>query len=110
MSKKITAFTLTEWIELDQEGPGRTLGFAKFTVVDGDGDETTFKNLKVRINPKGEPSLCAPTQKFTSNGKPRGSADYGWSDALYARYVTAIFSRPEVVSALAVSRARRIAV
>ncbi len=107
MPKNIVKFQLTEWIELDQEGPGRTLGFAKFTVKDGDGDETTFKNLKVRINPKGEPSLCAPTQSFTNrDGDPRGSADYGWEKTLYDRYVTAIFSREEVVAALAKSEER----
>ncbi len=106
MSKTIVGFNLNEWIELDQSGPGRTLGFVKFTVLDGDGDETTFKNLKVRLNPKGEPSLMSPTQPYKNrDGDPRGSADYGWCDALYARYVSAIFSREEIVAVLAKSEA-----
>ena len=99
MSKKIKNLTFRKSIHQSSTG-ARTLGYVDLTVLDGDGDETEYRDLKVRVNFKSVNTLCAPGRKFTNkDGKEMNRSAYKFGDELYAKLVNAIFRLPPVIAA-----------
>lgn len=96
---KLKKFAFTKHVAQDSNG-ARILGYVGFTLVIG-GHEFTFSNLKVRVNTRGEHTLCAPGRRYkNSDGEPRTSSAFRFDDATYNALRDAIFASPEIVAAL----------
>jgi len=96
---KLRDFVFTKYI--NREGNGaRILGYVHFTLV-LEGSEFTYSNLKVRVNTRGEHTLCPPGRRYKNrNGEWRTSSAYRFDDATYTALRDAIYAIPQVVGAL----------
>lgn len=97
---KIKNFSFRKHVAEDRNG-ARILGFASLTIVEDSGREYTFSDLKVRVNARGEHTLCAPSRRYKNrDGEWRTSSAYRFDDSTYAALRDAIYASADVVAAL----------
>ncbi len=84
----------------------QTFGFCDLTIVDSDGNEFEFRDLRVKVNSKGEHTLCAPARPWTDkDGNKRYRSAYRFSESLYSALVDVIFKTKQVLAAITEARA-----
>ena len=80
----------------------RTIGWVDLTFVLG-STEIEVRDLKVRVNARGNHTLCAPSRRYTNaQGQTRTRSAYKFDDETYGLLVDAIFQSDDVVAALTI--------
>lgn len=97
---KIEDFSFRAYAGKVAASGARTIGWCDFTFVLED-TEIGVRDLKLRVNAKGEHTLCAPSRRYkNADGEPRTRSAYKFDDGTYGILVDAIFQSDDVVAAL----------
>lgn len=100
MSVKIKNFAFRKYVGKTAPNGARTVGFADLTLV-LDTVEVELRDIKCRVNARGEHTLCAPSRRYTNaKGETRTRSAFKFDDSTYGALVAAIFANADVVRAL----------
>lgn len=85
----------------------RTIGWVDLTFVLGE-TEIEIRDLKCRVNARGEHTLCAPSRRYKNDaGQTRTRSAYKFDNETYSLLVDAIFQSDAVVAALGASPSKK---
>jgi hypothetical protein len=102
MSMKIKNFAFRKHVSRRNSG-AITLGWCSFDIVvdESSGASVSLRDLAVRVNARGEHTLCAPSRPYKNRqGEHRSSSAYRFDDSTYGALRDAIFATGPVLDAL----------
>ena len=101
---KIKNFSFRAYVDDNVADSGaRTIGWCDLTFVLG-GTEIEIRDLKLRVNSRGEHTLCAPSRRYkNAAGQTRTRSAYKFDDETYSLLVDSIFQFDAVVAALEIA-------
>ena len=84
--------------------PGIRITAAAFKEAQRSGSQTVsieLRDIKCRVNARGEHTLCAPSRRYTNaKGETRTRSAFKFDESTYGALRDAIFASKDVVSAL----------
>lgn len=100
MPVQIKNFAFRKYVSPASASGARTVGFADLTLV-LDTVEIELRDIKCRVNARGEHTLCAPSRRYSNaQGETRTRSAFKFDESTYGALRDAIFASEQVVSAL----------